>query len=153
MSEEVHGPADLLAGVFFASIGAFSLYISKDYTLGSATSMGPGYFPAMVGWGLVILGLSIAARGLYSLGLNRRIAAIDPIDWRGTFAVLAALVAFALSIRTLGLAVAIASISIFSHLSTRHSKANQSVSTFLAIILFSYLVFIKLLSMNINMMM
>lgn len=47
---------DLLAGVFFAMLGASSMVISSHYHLGTPARMGPGYFPLMIGIVLVLLG-------------------------------------------------------------------------------------------------
>jgi hypothetical protein len=46
-----------LTGVIFAAIGGAALWFDRAYPIGSATAMGPGYFPMLVGLLLVVLGL------------------------------------------------------------------------------------------------
>lgn len=55
---------DLLTGAAIALFGAGSLVMSSSYRAGTAANMGPGYFPSMIGWLILILGLIIAGKGL-----------------------------------------------------------------------------------------
>jgi hypothetical protein len=89
---------DFWAGLLFLGFGLLALYIARNYTMGSAVRMGPGYFPTALGWLLSALGVIIAARGLFSA---------DPVE-RGAFRpflVLVAIVVFALSLNPFGLVV------------------------------------------------
>jgi len=59
---------DFWCGIFFIGLGALAIYLSRDYPMGSALSMGPGYFPSwlggiMIGFGVVIGGLSFKIEG------------------------------------------------------------------------------------------
>lgn len=54
------------SGLMLAGAGAGALFIAKDYRLGSALRMGPGYFPSVLGGILVLLGILVLARGLKS---------------------------------------------------------------------------------------
>ena len=51
---------DLIAGSLFFGLGIAIVVIAWGYRLGSAASMGPGFFPVMLGTLLVLLGLAIA---------------------------------------------------------------------------------------------
>ena len=42
-----------LSGVMFIGIGAIAIFMARDYPMGSALRMGPGYFPIVLG-GIVI---------------------------------------------------------------------------------------------------
>ncbi|SAL51464.1 Tripartite tricarboxylate transporter TctB family protein [Caballeronia udeis] len=48
----------LLSGIVFGLIGTAVLCLDRNYELGSATAMGPGYFPMLIGVLLVALGLA-----------------------------------------------------------------------------------------------
>jgi len=54
---------DVIAGAVFLSIGLIVLVSSQDLKLGTASRMGPGYFPTVLGWLLLALGAVIAATG------------------------------------------------------------------------------------------
>jgi hypothetical protein len=55
---------DFWAGLMLTGTGAAGLFIAQDYRLGSALRMGPGYFPALLGGILILLGLVVLAKGL-----------------------------------------------------------------------------------------
>ena len=46
------------------AIGALAIIAGADYQMGRAAQMGPGYVPRLLGYGLVVFGLLIAAKGL-----------------------------------------------------------------------------------------
>ena len=61
---KIKSPEDLWSGIIFIGIGVLAMYLSRDYPMGSALRMGPGYFPTwlggiMIGFGLVIAALSL----------------------------------------------------------------------------------------------
>lgn len=48
----------------FAGFGVAAMFIARDYRFGSATRMGPGFFPTVLGGILVAFGACIMALGL-----------------------------------------------------------------------------------------
>lgn len=51
---------DLIAGGLLTALGAFvSIYAASNYKMGTATRMGPGYFPVVLGCILAVLGALI----------------------------------------------------------------------------------------------
>jgi hypothetical protein len=89
---------DVLAGLMFVSFGAAALILGRDLQVGSASEMGAGYFPMVLGSLLVIAGLAIAL-----LGLRRGGAAFEFWSMRATVFVGAAFVVFAVAIEWAGL--------------------------------------------------
>lgn len=55
---------DSLAGIIFIVFGLATFLKSRDYEIGSALDMGPGYFPAVLGIVLMCLGVIGILRGL-----------------------------------------------------------------------------------------
>ena len=60
---KVKSPEDFWSGLIFIGIGILAMYLSRDYPMGSALRMGPGYFPTwlggiMAGFGVIITFLS-----------------------------------------------------------------------------------------------
>jgi putative tricarboxylic transport membrane protein len=55
---------DLYAGLMFIALGAFFALWAKNYPMGTAVRMGPAYFPTILGWITVILGIIVTIRGL-----------------------------------------------------------------------------------------
>ena len=55
---------DFFAGLFFIVIGAAAMWISRDYPMGSALRMGPGYFPTVLGGIVVVFGIYVLIKGV-----------------------------------------------------------------------------------------
>lgn len=59
---------DGLAGLIYVAIAGVALWIAKDYSVGRAGRMGPGYFPIVIAAGLLVLGLLAIGRGWFRQG-------------------------------------------------------------------------------------
>lgn len=57
---------DFLAGALYLVVGAVTLYIGAEYSVGVAGRMGPGYFPKVIGYALIALGVISAIRAAFS---------------------------------------------------------------------------------------
>jgi putative tricarboxylic transport membrane protein len=96
---------DLIAGLLLIGIAAFALWTSRTYPVGSAANMGPGYFPRMMCWSIIVLGLLLIASNL-----RRPLDVADvpeTLKLRPLLYVAASYVAFALTLQPLGLLPAI----------------------------------------------
>jgi hypothetical protein len=54
-----------LAGMLFIVIGALALAYARQYTIGTITRMGPGYFPSVLAITLLLLGLIAVVQSLF----------------------------------------------------------------------------------------
>jgi len=64
----VRSPGDFWAGVLLAGFGASFGLIAPSYELGSATRMGPGFFPFALAVVLLLIGIALAARSVRRAG-------------------------------------------------------------------------------------
>jgi hypothetical protein len=71
-----------LSGLMFLGIGAVALYMAKDYPMGTALRMGPGYFP-------IVLGGIIGLFGIYELIIG--VLKPDPVQGNWSLRALAIL--------------------------------------------------------------
>jgi putative tricarboxylic transport membrane protein len=92
---------DVGAGLMFAVFGALGLWLARDYAVGTALRMEPGYVPRLLCWGMIGIGVLIAARGFIAGG-----AAIPRWHWRPLLFVLGALIAFRYLVEPAGLPIA-----------------------------------------------
>ncbi|WP_413757962.1 tripartite tricarboxylate transporter TctB family protein, partial [Vibrio vulnificus] len=53
---------DFWAGLLYLIIGAAALYMAADYEMGTAISMGPGYFPKVLSGLLILIGAASLVR-------------------------------------------------------------------------------------------
>jgi hypothetical protein len=57
---------DFWAGLMFVAFGLSFMYVSQDYSMGTAVRMGPAYFPMVLGGMLAVLGAVIFLRAFVS---------------------------------------------------------------------------------------
>jgi uncharacterized membrane protein len=94
---------DLCGGLALAGLGAAAAgWAVAHYDIGTLRQMGPGFFPAVLGAVLVVLGLMVALPALH------RVAPPPRLDIGVIVAVLAAILIFGLGLSRLGLAGATA---------------------------------------------
>lgn len=97
----VRAPQNLVAGVSLVALAVFARWASADLESGTLRSMGPGMLPHGVAVLVGLTGLALVVLSFLREG--------DPLGrWplRGPFFVALGVVAFALTIRSVGLAVA-----------------------------------------------
>jgi len=99
----IRDPRDLLAGALFIAAGLAAVVFARRHPFGTTAAMGPGYFPAVLGWLLVALGVIAVAR---SLRPSRYRVAMGAVRARPLVLVLASVVAFGVALPRLGLVVA-----------------------------------------------
>jgi len=91
---------DLGAGILFATFGAIGLIFGEAYTRGSASQMGPGYFPFILSIALLVIGACLMARSLLVAGPGIERFVIRPYIFAS-----AAILLFAGLIASAGLAI------------------------------------------------
>ena len=94
------------SGLIFLAIGAFGMIDGARYRLGSATHMGPGYFPFVVSAIIALLGVASAVTSLRATPPKRVVVwHLIPL-----ICVMAGIVAFGLLVERAGLVLAIAAV-------------------------------------------
>ncbi|MGV6873771.1 tripartite tricarboxylate transporter TctB family protein [Pseudochelatococcus sp. B33] len=107
---------ELLSGLMFLALGLGALFMGMQYRLGTATSMGPGYFPVMLSSAVALLGVAIAAKAM----LNPDAAQpVTEFHVRPLAIIVAAILAFGLLIDRFGLVVAMAALVAVSRIAIR----------------------------------
>jgi len=94
----IRHPKDFWAGVLFIAFGLAAFGIALNYPWGTASRMGPGYFPRVLGLILAVLGAILLLRGLKLSG--QRIVWGSP---KPVVIVLGTVVVFGLIVAKLGL--------------------------------------------------
>ena len=99
MTETRRDGTDLATGALLCVLGlGVGIYAGTHYRLGTPAAMGPGFFPAILGGALTLLGLGIALTAW-----RRKVENPFPgPKLRALIAIASAVLAFALAIRPLG---------------------------------------------------
>lgn len=138
---------DTLAGIGLIATGAFAAYIASGYRIGEPQAMGPGFFPLALGVILAFFGTIILVSDMMRSGVALE---LPSGNLRTLISVLAAVIAFALSIRPLGLLPAVAIAVLISGSASPEAKPwlILTVAFFLCVVV--YLIFILGLGMHVT---
>ena len=138
---------DFFAGLLLLGLAAVGYFGSLSLSAGQLSSMGPGMMPKITSVALVIFGAVLIGESLVFGGRD-----VDAWGWRGVIFVLGAALAFAATIRGLGLAVAGPLAIIISALADRETKLIEVAPYAIALTIFSALLFKWLLGLTIPIM-
>jgi putative tricarboxylic transport membrane protein len=108
---------DFLAGLLFVFFGAFAVYLARDYPMGSAMRMGPGYFPTILGGMLVALGGAVIVRAFVVPGEKLGGVALMPL-----LLVLASVALFAVTVERFGIVLSVVLVVFVSSLASGRFK-------------------------------
>jgi hypothetical protein len=96
---------DFYAGLLLIVLGSVALQQGASYRLGTLTSMGPGFMPAVLGSILILLGVIIAC-GAATARHEATASTQDRIDWVGCLCIVGGPLLFLLMAERFGLAPA-----------------------------------------------
>ena len=126
---------DIVGGLAVTALGIFAAIYAQKYEFGDLNRMGPGYFPVALGVVLALLGLLIAIPAFMRQG--------DPIEvrWKTFALVLGSIVAFALTLKVLGLIFATALAVMISSLADNETRWKGRILLAIGVAAVTYVVF------------
>ena len=144
--QSLAGRKDVLAGLMFMAIAALGLWLSRDYPIGTALRMGTGYVPRLLCWILLVLGGIVLIQGLRSR--DRNIGG-PALRLRPLLLIPLSLVAFALTIESLGIIAAGTLLIVIGGLASSESRPLEVIAAAATLLLFTWAIFIWALSLPI----
>jgi len=129
---------DFWAGLLYLLVGAAAFYIAQDYEMGTAVSMGPGYFPLVLSGALMAIGAVSVVRSYLVAG-----APLEGFAFAKLLYIAVSVLAFALVVEGAGLAIAVLVVFFISAAGSQlfNWKFTLMISTGAAV--FCSLVFVK----------
>lgn len=115
-------PKDFFAGLLFVAFGVFAIIIARDYPLGTAARMGPGYFPRLLGMLLIVLGVALSLTALRGHG-----PPLPGWKWRPVSIVLLSVVAFGLVLTHAGLVLSTIGLIVIASTASREFRFRESL--------------------------
>lgn len=134
----VRNARDLLAGCLFLAFGAAFLLLAQGYDLGTARSMGPGYFPAALSLLLMVIGAATVVRSLIVPG-----PPVRDIAGRALALVTAGIVLFGLLVERAGLGLAVAALVLAAAPASRNARPLSALLLAMGLAAFCIVVFVK----------
>jgi hypothetical protein len=101
---KIRNQRDFGAGIMYMVIGLFFAIVARQYSIGTAAKMGPGYFPFYLGILMTLLGLLVLVK---SFGAKAAIESIPKFNWRIMGQITGAIVLYGLLLPRMGFLVAI----------------------------------------------
>jgi hypothetical protein len=133
----IRSPQDLGAAVLLMAIGLAGAYFGRDLALGSSGRMGPGYFPAILSWAIVGVGIIVGFKSLTIDGPR-----IEPIQLRPLLVIIAAILAFGFLISAVGLAVSAVLLTVLAAYARRDASLGEALLLGIGLAAFTVIVFV-----------
>lgn len=140
---------NMLAGAMFIAVALVGLWVSRDYSVGSALRMGTGYVPRLLLWVLLCLGAVILVQGLRQpvepgTDAQNGASALRPLIF-----VTVGLVVFGLAIERLGIVVSIVLLIGIGAVASRDLRPLETIAAAAVLIALSWAIFIAGLGLTI----
>jgi hypothetical protein len=130
MKFRVRSQREFTAGLIFFCIGSVWLAGSLDHRIGSATAMGPGYFPLVVSLVVAALGIGSVIRSLTLADADT----LEPWPLAALLFVLGGVVGFGLLLQSAGLIAAAAVLILLSCWSRLRTQPGETLLLAVALI-------------------
>ncbi len=140
----IRNPKDFWSGLLFLGVGGAVVLLARNYQLGTALKMGPGYFPTALGGLLAMVGLIAIARSFIRPGM-----AIEPFHWRLLVMILGATLLFGVLVRHAGLIAAVTVLVMMAAAASVYFRWRVAIALTVGLIIFSVIVFVKALGLPI----
>lgn len=131
---------DFWSGVLFIVTGLLFMALSRQYTMGTAAKMGPGYFPTVLGGIMAVLGVLILLPAFSRKSPEVRVA---NVDLKSNFLVLLGVAVYAFTLPKLGFLIAAVLLIVIAAFAHHEFKFRQTVLLAIGLVIFSWLVFVK----------
>ncbi len=138
----IRSQSDFWCGLLFAAIGVTIMVLAREYRIGSAARMGPGYFPMLLGGLLALLGLTLSGPALFRDG-----APFPRLHLRPLGLILLSIAVFGVTLEYLGFVLAVAALVAVGGLADPDLRPVEIAGVALFMVVFSVGVFAVLLGM------
>lgn len=134
---KIRSQKDFWAGLMFIAFGMLAIVVSRNYPMGTAVRMGPGYFPTYLGAIMIVIGAITTGFAYRTEGRD-----IGRWGWRPLLWLSAAFAAFGLLIEGAGFVLALLALIVASSLAGRDTRPLELVVLIAALITGSVALFI-----------
>ncbi len=113
---------DFFAGMIFVFFGVFAMVMSRSYPMGTASRMGAGYFPFLLGGLIAVLGLVVMVRPLWT-----KVEVVKPFAIRAMVMVILGILIFAALIDLVGLVLSLIVLVVITSLSSKELRFREVI--------------------------
>lgn len=136
---KIRAEKDFWAGLLYVVLAAGFLWFGRDYKMGVASRMGPGYFPITLAWVLCGFGVISIIRSFLTDG-----GPLGTLAWKKLFLITLAVLVFGATITKLGLIFALPALVVISSMASKDSVYDlKALLVLVGLTAFCILVFVK----------
>jgi putative tricarboxylic transport membrane protein len=140
----IRDPKDFWSGVMFVVVGVAAIVLARGLPMGSATRMGPAYFPTVLGGLLALIGVVAIIRSFVLHGTP-----VGHFAWKPIVLMLGSNVLFGVLLRPAGVVVALIVLVLVSAWGSVYFRWGPAIVLAIALTVFSVLIFVKALGLPI----
>lgn len=135
---QIRNRRDFNAGILFILIGLFFAIYAREYSLGTATRMGPGYFPTILAVIITLLGAIVLVMAFLPVETQDP---PEPTDWRGIGLILSSVLIFGLILPYAGFLIAVLALVGISATASHESTPLETALLAAALVVLGIVVF------------
>ncbi len=135
---KIKSPQDFWAGLMFIVFGLFFLIVARDYQMGTAVRMGPGYFPTVLGGILAVLGAVVLLTSFTMSGPK-----VPKLSFKPIFFISLALILFGYLLKPIGFVLSVVVLVFVAAFGGHEFKLKEVAILAVILVIFSVLVFVK----------
>jgi len=135
---KIENQQDFWAGMMFISFGALAIWLSTDYPMGTASRMGPGFFPTWLGICMTGLGMAITLISFRTAGDK-----IGKWAWRPMVMLSTGFFVFGWSVDHIGFIPGTALLVLLGALAGREFRIKEVIPLMIFMIIGCWALFIK----------
>jgi hypothetical protein len=121
----------------FVAIGLAGAYFGRDLAFGSAGRMGPGYFPIILSWAIIGVGIVVGLKSLTVDGPR-----VEPVQLRPLLVIIAAILLFGFLIGAVGLAISAVLLTVLAAYARRDVNLGEAMLLGVGLAAFTVIVFV-----------
>lgn len=133
---------DFWSGVLFVLLGIFFIVFAQRHELGTASRMGPAYFPTLLGALMAIVGAIVALRGLVKAPETPEEGRVEKFHWGVLVLILGSVVIFSLLLSTFGLMISLAAMIVVSMFASRTVNWKETIGMIVLLDALAYVIFV-----------
>ena len=136
---KIRNQTDFWSGVMFIIVGLFFALFAQSYDMGTAQRMGPAYFPTVLGWLLVVVGIVVGLSALRTTAVEQRVEKFHfgPLLW-----VLGSVIVYGLLLLPAGVLIAMVALVAISSLGSHEFRWKEVIGLSIVMGIVTYFVFI-----------
>jgi hypothetical protein len=134
---KIENQQDFYSGAMFIAFGLLAIVVARDYAMGSAMRMGPGYFPTYLGALLIVIGSMLSFRSFKARGER-----VKPFAWKPMILLTLAFCLFGWGIDHIGFVPALVGVILMSALGGRRFLLREVIPLTIVLVILALGIFV-----------